>query len=306
MIRVYAGGSPQEWSVEMAPASVTEARLQALKEVGVTRISMGAQSFNPELLDGLGRQHTREQVFRAYDRVQAAGFDSVNLDLMFALPGQGESEWLADLEQAITLEPDHLSTYCLTFEEDTKLWVQLSEGNVKLDPEHEAQLYETTWERLGAAGYGQYEVANFAREGHQCRHNLNTWHMHEWIGLGPSAAGQYAGWRAANASDLDQWQKDLDKGCRMTADRVELTPALLAEDSLIFGLRMTEGVNPVELARRFPGPAWQGARAVLHDLVADGLAEKAGSRVRLTTRGRLLADSVGESIMMAMDAGDSV
>ena len=130
--------SNYEWSVEMAPASVTEARLAALKEIGVTRISMGVQSFQPELLDALGRQHSLAQVYRAYDRVQTAEFQSVNLDLMFALPGQTAAEWSADVAEAVRLAPDHLSTYCLTFEEDTALWVKLSEGRVKLDPEHEA------------------------------------------------------------------------------------------------------------------------------------------------------------------------
>jgi oxygen-independent coproporphyrinogen III oxidase len=165
-VRARCGGEPREWTVEMAPASVTEARLTALKEIGVTRISMGAQSFQPALLEGLGRQHTREQIFRAYDRVRAAGFASVNLDLMFALPGQDEAAWQADLNEALALAPDHLSTYCLTFEEDTKLWVKLSKGQVKLDVEHEARLYETTWARLEAAGYGHYEISNFAKPGH--------------------------------------------------------------------------------------------------------------------------------------------
>ncbi|MCF3648306.1 radical SAM family heme chaperone HemW [Synoicihabitans lomoniglobus] len=302
LVREFNGGAaPAEWSVEMAPASVTDARLAALKEIGVTRISMGAQSFQPELLDALGRLHTREQVMRAYDRIRAADFASVNIDLMFALPGQDEAAWLADMTQAIELGPDHLSTYCLTFEEDTKLWVKLAEGKVKLDPEHEAQLYETTWERLNAAGYAQYEVANFARPGHVCRHNLNTWNMHEWIGLGPSAAGQHEGWRAANPSDLAQWQAEVARGERMTTDRVALTPELLAEDALIFGLRMTAGVDPVALARRFPSPAWTAARGVLLDLIEDELAERVDGRIRLTTRGRLLADSVGAAVMEAMD-----
>src|SRR4051812_1037353 len=116
----------EEWTVEMAPASVTEARLAVLREAGVTRISMGVQSFQPSLLDALGRQHTVEQVYRAYERVRAAGFRSVNLDLMFALPGQTAPEWAADVREAVGLSPDHISTYCLTFEEDTKLWVKLS------------------------------------------------------------------------------------------------------------------------------------------------------------------------------------
>ncbi|MFZ9682623.1 MAG: coproporphyrinogen-III oxidase family protein, partial [Cephaloticoccus sp.] len=181
LVRARCGGQPAEWSVELAPASVTDARLAALKDLGVTRISMGVQSFQPALLDALGRQHTREQVWRAYDRVRAANFASVNLDLMFALPGQTEAEWIADVAAAVALAPDHLSTYCLTFEEDTALWVKLSQGRVKLDAEHEARLYETTWAQLEAAGYAQYEVSNFARPGHACRHNLNTWRMHEWV-----------------------------------------------------------------------------------------------------------------------------
>ncbi len=297
------GGAPAEWSVEMAPASVTAARLQALKDGGVTRISMGAQSFQPALLEALGRQHTREHILRAYERIRAADFASVNIDLMFALPGQDETAWLADLEAALALAPDHLSTYCLTFEEDTKLWVKLSEGKVKLDPEHEARLYERTWERLAAAGYEQYEVSNFARPGHVCRHNLNTWSMHEWIGFGPSAASQVAGWRGTNPADLQRWREQVERGERMTEDRVRLSPALLAEDALIFGLRMNAGVDPVALARRFPEGSWQGARAVLTRLVAEGLAERGpGSRVHLTTAGRLVADAVGAAVMEAMSA----
>ncbi len=300
-INRYAGSEIVEWTVEMAPASVTEARLKALKEIGVTRISMGAQSFDPDLLEGLGRQHTREQVFQAYDRIRSVGFDSVNLDLMFALPGQSETQWQTDLDTAIGLNPDHLSTYCLTFEEDTKLWVKLSEGKVKLDPEHEARLYETTWARLDSVGFKQYEVANFAREGHRCRHNFNTWNMHEWIGLGPSAAEQFTHVRAANPSDLQAWEEGLQRDERMTEDRTSLSDDLLAQDALIFGLRMTDGVESGALVSRFPSPQWPTVLEALNDLVAEGLAEKTAERVRLTTRGRLLADSVGEMIMSVMD-----
>lgn len=302
-VRAYAGDEIAEWTVEMAPASVTEARLAALQEIGVTRISMGVQSFSPELLDALGRQHTLEQVRRAYARVQAADFASVNIDLMFALPGQTEMEWLADIDEAVALRPDHISTYCLTFEEDTKLWVKLSEGRVKLDPEHEARLYEKTWEHLGKAGFAQYEVANFATPGHPCQHNLNTWHMHEWIGLGPSAASQYQRVRAANPSDLGAWLSGLDRGARATDDRVNLTPNLLAQDALIFGLRLTAGVDVAELEGRFPSSHWSRALDALEDLREEGLAEQSGPRIRLTTAGRLLADAVGEMILSAMDDG---
>jgi oxygen-independent coproporphyrinogen III oxidase len=296
-VRRQCGEAPAEWTVEMAPASVTLARLEALKAVGVTRISMGAQSFQPALLDALGRQHTREQVYRAYERVRAVGFQSVNLDLMFALPGQDEAAWLADLEEALRLAPDHLSTYCLTFEEDTKLWVKLSQGKVKLDPDHEARLYLKTWERLGEAGYAQYEVSNFARPGHRCVHNLNTWYMHEWVGVGPSAASQHGRWRGTNVADLEAWRAGVGRKERATEDRVRLTPALLLEDSLIFGLRLNEGVDLARLRARFPEVEWTPFAAVIEHLVEDGLASLEGDRLALTTRGRLVADSVGGSLM---------
>ncbi len=298
-VRARLGGGPDEWTVELAPASVTAARLAVLRDLGVTRVSLGVQSFQPALLDALGRQHTLEQVLRAHERVRAAGFPSVNLDLMFALPGQTAEDWAADVRTAIALAPDHLSTYCLTFEEDTRLWVKLSQGRVRLDPEHEARLYEATWAQLAAAGYGQYEISNFARPGHACRHNVNTWRMHEWIGLGPSAASQHAGVRGANIADLAAWLRQVAQGERLTEDRVTLTPALLAEDALIFGLRMNAGVDLASLQARFPAAPWPAVDAAVAQLTEPGLAERVGATLRLTPRGRLLADAVGAELLGA-------
>jgi oxygen-independent coproporphyrinogen-3 oxidase len=299
IVRAHCGGAPEEWTVELAPGSVTVERLAALRAAGITRVSLGVQSFQPALLEALGRQHKREQIYRAYERVRAAGFSSVNLDLMFALPGQTAAEWAADVREAVRLAPDHLSTYCLTFEEDTALWVKLSQGRVKLDPEHEARLYEATWAQLGDAGFAQYEVSNFARPGHACRHNLNTWQMHEWVGLGPSAASQHGGWRGANVADLGQWLAHLARGARVTEDRVAVTAALLAEDALIFGLRMNEGVDVAAWRARCPEAPWPAVELLLARCVAEGLAVREGPRVRLTNRGRLLADSVGAELMEA-------
>lgn len=295
------GGVPPEWTVELAPASVTVDRLKALKDLGVSRVSMGVQSFQPALLDGLGRLHTLEQVMRAYERVRAENFSSVNLDLMFALPGQTAAEWEADVAQAVALAPDHLSTYCLTFEEDTALWIKLSQGRVKLDPEHEARLYEQTWDQLAAAGYGQYEVSNFARPGHACQHNVNTWRMHEWIGLGPSAASQHGGWRGGNMADLAGWQTHLARGERMTEDRVEASLELRAEDAFIFGLRMNEGVDLAAWKKTSPGVPWASVETLLGRMVSDELAHRDRSLFRLTRRGRLLADAVGAELMEAFN-----
>ncbi|MCX6951547.1 MAG: radical SAM family heme chaperone HemW [Verrucomicrobia bacterium] len=306
IVRARCGGAPREWTVELAPGSVTKERLAVLRAAGVTRVSMGVQSFQPALLDALGRQHSLLQIDRAYERVRAAGFPSVNMDLMFALPGQTAEEWAADVREAVARAPDHLSTYCLTFEEDTKLWVKLSQGRVKLDPEHEVRLYEQTWAQLAAAGYGQYEVSNFARPGHACLHNLNTWHMHEWAGLGPSAASQQSGWRGGNVADLQKWRDHVAHGERVTEDRVALTPALLAEDALIFGLRMNAGVDVAAWRARSPGAPWAAVEELLGRLVQEGLALREGGTVRLTDRGRMLADSVGAEMMEAFATETSV
>jgi oxygen-independent coproporphyrinogen III oxidase len=285
--------APAEWSVEMAPATVTRERLQALREGGVTRISIGVQSLDPGLLDALGRRHTREQVLRAYALVREAGFDNVNLDLIFAIPGQDIGAWRRDLEAAIALGPEHISTYCLTFEEDTALFVKLSQGRVKIDPVKEAEFYETARDTLGAAGYAQYEVSNFARPGHASRHNLNTWAMQEWLGFGPSAASQHGGWRGSNPADLAAWEADIAAGRRATRERVELDDGILAVDSVVFGLRCNAGIDLAALRARFPRGPWSAIEGVADRIVADGLASRTGDRLVLTDRGRLLADAVG-------------
>ena len=297
----HSGGPPPEWSVEMAPSSITPQRLAALTALGVTRISIGVQSFQPGLLEALGRRHSRRQALRAYDAVRATGFASVNLDLIFAIPGQTLDGWRDDLDEALKLEPDHVSTYCLTFEEDTALFVKLSQGRLPPDADKEAAFYTEAWERLDAAGYAQYEISNFARPGHQCRHNLNTWRMEEWIGLGPSAASQYGGWRGANVPDLARWRADLDQGRRARTDRVELTSRVMAEDSLIFGLRMNEGVDLPVLRGRFPAEPWGRIDALAVRLTEEGLAVMGDGRLRLTLRGRLVADSVSGEIMAAFE-----
>jgi oxygen-independent coproporphyrinogen-3 oxidase len=179
--------------------------------------------------------------------------------------------------------------------------VKLSQGKVRRDVEKEAAFYTEAWERLEAAGYAQYEVSNFSRPGHQCRHNLNTWRMEEWVGLGPSAASQFGGWRSSNVADLGKWLTDLDAGRRALVDRVELTPCVLAEDSLIFGLRMNDGVDLPGLRTRFPAAPWENVRGLAGRLVEEGLATMdGGGRLRLTLRGRLLADAVGAQIMETM------
>lgn len=295
-------GTPAEWTVEMAPSTVKADKLEVLKGLGVTRISMGVQSFDESLLQSLGRLHTTAQVLKAIELVRAAGFHSLNIDLMFALPNQSLNQWEADLEKAVSLGTDHISTYCLTFEEDTALWVRLNKGQVKRQSEaDEVAFYERCWDIMEAAGLHQYEVSNFARIGHECQHNLDTWHMQEWIGVGPSASSQFGGSRFTNVPDLDRWQASVFGGNIERVDEVALDDQILGADALIFGLRLNRGVDLRALAERFPGTDWALVKQFVDNLLEEGLAELSEGFLRLTRAGRLVADKVAVHLVEALD-----
>ncbi len=296
-----AAGRPGEWTVELAPSSVRADKLAALKEIGVTRVSMGVQSFDDVTLDALGRRHSPKQIMEAWELIEAAGFASRNLDLIFAIPGQDEKRWTDDLHRAMSLKPDHLSTYCLTFEEDTAMFVKLSQGKVKIDRELEARLYRRTWETLDENGYVQYETSNFAHAGHACRHNLITWEMGAWIGYGPSASSQWGSRRWTNPSNLDQWIKGIEASQPVLEQVKDLSPPDLLCDALVFGLRLNAGVDPHALAARFDAPLPQGVSKLFADLIEEGLMELAGPNFRLTGEGRMRADAVGVAVLEKFD-----
>jgi len=297
-------GVPREWSVELAPSSVREEKLAVLREAGVTRVSLGVQSFSPVMLEALGRRHSLAQVREAWRRIEGAGFASRNIDLIFAVPGQSVEQWRADLEEAAAWGADHISTYCLTFEEDTALFVRLSEGKVRLDSERDRVFYQRTWEWLGALGYEQYEISNHCRPGHICEHNVNTWRMGRWHGFGPSAASQHCAGRGSNVADLALWAEAVGRGERACEERVMLAGSQWVEDALIFGLRMNAGVDLAELRARAGEQAWEPFAAALEAMQGDGLIERrSGQVVALTPAGRLVADAVGGELLGLGGAG---
>jgi oxygen-independent coproporphyrinogen-3 oxidase len=290
---------PQEWTIEMAPSTVKVDKLQVLRDLGVTRISMGVQSFDPDLLLSLGRLHSPKQVYTAWERVAAAGFPQTNLDLMFAIPGQSIEQWEADIREAARLGPTHLSTYCLTFEEDTALYVKLSQGKVSIDEEKELRFYERGWELLAELGYQQYEISNFAKPGAECLHNQNTWRMQEWLGCGPSAASQFSGERYQRPANLDEWCHGLEAGIPPKSELVRLDDEILLTDAIIFGLRMNAGVDIAVLAQRFPSSGQHVSllEAQLQAFAREGLVDAEGSHFRLSHRGRLLCDAIGSALL---------
>ena len=300
-MRDACGGTPAEWTVEIAPGSARPEKLKVLRDLGVSRISMGVQSFNPRLLDALGRQHSLEQVRRAIAWVRDFGFPDFNIDLIFGIPGQSLEEWREDLEQALAVAPDHISTYCLTFEEDTALDRRLLQGNYRVDREAEARYYELAHGVLSAGGYRHYEVSNFAREGHLCRHNLITWEMGWWAGVGPSAASQQETWRGANPPDLDLWLSLLERGERGGHERSVLTPELLAVDRLVFGLRTDSGVHWDSVRSAVSPEIAAALRQVLDSAEEGGLLNWREGHAVPTPAGFLVADAIGADLLEAAD-----
>lgn len=295
---------PREWTVEMAPSTINEEKVRMLRDRGITRMSMGIQSFDEALLEKMGRPLAHRKVLDAYETARTVGFDNINVDMIFAVPGQTEKMMLEDLEKAVALEPEHISLYCLAYEEDTALYESLSKGRLTgMDPDEEAQLYSAAWDFLEKSGFRQYEISNFARPGFESNHNLNTWKMREWIGVGPSSATQYQGFRYSHVPDFKQWLRGVTSGSPVFAEHKKLDARILVEDSVIFGLRMTDGIRPRELENRFKGFDLSFLEPLWNDLLEAGkIAPLDDGAVRLTKEGRLIADRIAVEVMQFFDA----
>jgi oxygen-independent coproporphyrinogen-3 oxidase len=273
---------------------------------------MGAQSFDAGLLRWMGRIHSPEDVETAFRAARAAGFANVNLDFMYALPGQALATWAATLERAIALAPDHLSLYSLIVEEHTPLHRWVGQGKVQLaDEDTAAEMYELAAARLAAAGYEQYEISNWARGGAECRHNLTYWHNLPYIGLGAGAHSWYAGHRFVEARSIREYTTRVgaatqpEAGSFPTTDSAPtaLPAAAIGEDEAIAGdlemaetamlrLRLTAGLPLGEFAARYGRPFADVFGDRLADVTRHGLIEMTPDVVRLTPRGRLLGNEV--------------
>lgn len=294
------GSDFSEWTVEMAPSTVKADKLKVLLDLGVTRFSMGIQSFNPDSLEKLGRLHNLKQIYYAWDLIKESGVYETNVDMMFALPNQDLNDWSEDIKKANDLGSTHLSTYCLTFEEDTALFVKLSEGKLAIDEEKERAFYLEGWDLLKSFGFQQYEISNFARsETSRCMHNVNTWKMNEWIGCGPSAASQFNGYRYRNPSSIKEWLKGFENQRITNGDEVVLSKEMLFTDSLIFGLRMNEGIDFEELSMRFLfNNDWlkNSYLQMMDQFESEGYLKKEGTRFILTREGQLKCDAIGTEL----------
>jgi len=278
-----------EVTTEANPDSVTPASLQVLAAGGFNRISFGMQSAVPHVLATLERTHDPDNVARAVEAARAAGL-KVSVDLIYGTPGESLRDWRISLAAAIDLGPDHISAYALVVEEGTKLGAQVRRGQVPApQDDDEATKYELADEILGSAGFGWYEVSNWARtEADRCRHNEGYWLDGDWWGVGPGAHSHVGGVRWWNVKHPNAFATRLNAGLSPTAGRELLTDDQRYDELVLLGVRLVDGL-PIDALRP------QGSEAVA-GLIADGLVDGPSAmrprRVVLTLRGRLLADTV--------------
>ena len=283
-----------EVTLEANPETVDEAKLTKFRAAGVNRLSFGVQSFLEPELRRLSRLHTAGRAREALAEAKAAGFDNVSLDLMMWLPGQSVSQWLESVDAAIAISPDHLSLYLLEVYPNAPLKDEMARAQWSQAPDDDAAaMYLTAMERLEAAGYEQYEISNVARPGRRCRHNLKYWRDGEWAGFGCGAHGTIAGVRMKNVAGTDDYIGRMARGESPVAEARRLSASERLGDALFMGLRLTDGIDLEEIARRHGGvDVWQKHGVELKPFLAAGILKRQGSRLALTRQGMLVANEV--------------
>ena len=295
----YDLAAEAECTFEANPESCQDVRaLRQLRRAGFNRVSLGLQSAHDGELRLLGRIHTFAQGAAAVAAARKAGFQNLSLDLMYGLPGQDLAGWLDTLERTVALEPEHLSCYGLKPEEGTPLW----EGRDALPgDEAQAEMYLAAVERLERAGYGQYEISNFARPGFESRHNLKYWRLEEYAGFGPGAHSDFGGVRYAYGRDLEGYIRGVLEGGLEVSEAQTLAPEERDTEYIMLALRTREGLDGPTFQRRYRQRFEPLARA-LAPMAAAGLAEEtAPGRWRLTPRGFLVSNAVIRRLWEALE-----
>jgi oxygen-independent coproporphyrinogen-3 oxidase len=293
-----------EWTVEVNPATTSEEYCRMLRESGVTRLSMGAQSFNPAELRLLERHHQPEDVPRSLEMARAAGFERLNVDLIYALPGQSFDDWMKNLETALALGTEHLSCYGLTYESNTPMTVRRRLGHFQPAEETtELEMLRQTRRRLTAASLPAYEISNYAKPGRQCQHNLIYWNGENYLGIGPSAASHLSGWRWKNLGHLGQWETAMESGHPPTSEFEQLSPRRRAGELAMLQLRLTRGIDFSDFHNR----SGYDARVLFADvskrLTRAGLIECTDTGIHLTESGLPVADGIAAEFLQI--AGES-
>jgi oxygen-independent coproporphyrinogen-3 oxidase len=277
-----------EWTMEANPGSVSARKAALLKKYGVNRLSLGVQSWDDHLLKLLGREHDSKQAEESFRLLRSAGFANINVDLMFGLPGQTPGQWRATLQKTIALQPEHISAYCLTYEEDTEFFLRHARGELRQDSEADAEFFEMTMSILEDAGYEHYEISNYARPGFASLHNRAYWSGEDYLGLGPSAFSTVGMRRWQNVADHRAYADRLFD-CRSCTDTIEeLTPAKKRSEKIALGLRTRDGVSAETL---------EPFKKETREFIELGLLRRLNGSFVLTRKGKSVADSVAEAFV---------
>ena len=277
-----------EWSIEANPGSVSARKAAVLKKFGVNRISLGVQSWDDKLLKLLGREHDAHQAEESFRILRAAGFTNINVDLMFGLPGQTVDQWRRTLDKTVALRPEHISTYCLTYEEDTEFFLRQSRGEFRQEPDADAEFFEMTMAILQDANYGHYEISNYARPGFESVHNRAYWLGKDYLGIGPSAVSTIGMQRWQNFLDYRAYIDHVLSGESPRGSSEDLTHEMKRTERIALALRTREGIPASEL---------KSFRSETNELIALELLRECHGNLVLTRRGKTLADSIAEALV---------
>ena len=289
----FALDSAAEITLEMNPETASRERLDGYRSAGVTRLSLGVQSFRDAELRRLGRVHSAARAIEAFETARAAGFDDVSIDLMVWLPEQSPAHWRETLDVLTGLDPEHVSFYLLELYPNAPLREDMARGGWAQAPDDAAaEMYLAAVDRCEAAGFAQYEISNAAKPGRRCRHNLKYWSDGAWVGFGCGAHSTRGGRRWRNVAETESYVARVSEGASPVAAEQVLSADERATDALFLGLRLTEGVDVPAVERRYGLRVRNRWGDELTRCVEAGLLEDRTDRLRLTRRGRLLASEV--------------
>ena len=295
--RKYDLAQIKEWTMEANPGEAPLERLKDFRSLGINRLSMGVQSLEPDLLKFLTRIHSANQVFETYEHARNAGFENINFDLIYSMPGQSWEIWERDLLRVLDLKPEHISAYTLTLEKGTELYQFVKKGQVTMpDEDQTGEWFLNTHAILNSHGYSAYEISNFARPGMECRHNLHYWRIHPYLAFGPSAHGFDGSNRWGNVRSLDQYLTQIESGNTLISMKESLTQKNLTNELIGFGLRMNEGIDLAQIPERYLNQFntnLESARQKWSDVLI-----LRDSSVSLTEKGMVYADAVGVDLML--------
>jgi oxygen-independent coproporphyrinogen-3 oxidase len=282
-----------EITMETNPETSSASRMEAFRAAGVTRVSVGVQSFRDAELKRLGRLHSADRARDAVCEARNAGFDNVSLDLMMWLPAQSPADWKESVEGLIGVAPDHASLYLLELYPNAPLREDMARAGWSLAPDEDAaEMYLWSMERLDVAGYRQYEISNVARPGREARHNLKYWQDGEWYGLGCGAHSTRGGVRWRNVAGTEDYVGRIMSGRSPISDRREMSADEQLEDALFTGLRLADGLDLPALEARYGVDVWARYGGGLQPFVDERLLVREGSRLRLTRSGMLVANEI--------------